>query len=141
MNMAVKHPLTALPLPANEAIPAARALSPAKASAFAYNVLAHTDRIGGTVYDTKYATEVLLVDPIAEIEDDCLVVTIFKGGSPFMCRCTRPGKDQNGRFIAKGDPKEAYRLHFGVTFTKADLGRSIFYLGRVVGEPRQFPRA
>lgn len=140
MNMAVKHPLTAVPFVSEEGNPAARALPSAKASPFVYKVLAHTDRIGGTVYDTKYATEVLLVDPVAEIEDDCLVVTIFKGGSPFMCRCTRTGKDQNGRFVAKDDPKEAYRLHFGVTFTKADLGRSIFYLGRVVGEPRQFPR-
>jgi hypothetical protein len=120
--------------------PLAKVLDPAKAGKFCFEIMAYTDVIGGNVMDTKYALEVLTIDPFAALDDDCLIVWQLVEGSPFLARWSRTGKDQNGRFVPPGAPDEAFRVHLGVTYTKADIGQSVNVLGRVVGTPREFPR-
>lgn len=119
---------------------AAKVIDPTETSGFTFKVLASTDAIGGTVYDTKYATEIITVDPCASMDDDCLVVLVLVGGGPFLCRLQRTGKDAKGRFVPHGDGREAYRTTYGIKFTKEDIGRHLYVLGRVVGFPREFPR-
>ncbi len=110
------------------------------AGPFTIPMLANTDVIGGTVYDTIYRSERVLVDPDAELEDDCLIVMQFYGGEPRVRRWQRTGRDCNGRFIRAGDPREAF---FNGCFLYATEHLSSDrnwwrILGRVVGEPCGF---
>ncbi|TJW50546.1 MAG: hypothetical protein E5X65_27685 [Mesorhizobium sp.] len=118
----------------------AKVIDPAKAGKFSFEVMAYTDVIGGNVMDTKYAKELLTIDPFAEFEDDCLIVWQLLGGTPQLARWSKTGKDQNGRFVRPGADNEAFRVHNCITYSKADIGQSVNVLGRVVGTPREFPR-
>ncbi|RUU03974.1 hypothetical protein EOD23_17360 [Mesorhizobium sp. USDA-HM6] len=124
----------------NAPVRLAKVLDPATPRSFCFELMAYTDVIGGNAMDTKYAKELLTIDPFAELEDDCLIVLQFRDGSPFMARWSKTGKDQNGRFVRPGSESEAFGTHFGMTYTKADIGQSLNVLGRVVGTPREFPR-
>ncbi|TIN77775.1 hypothetical protein [Mesorhizobium sp.] len=57
-----------------------------------------------------------------------------------MARWSKTGKDEDGKFARRGADNEAFRIHFGVTYTKADIGEWINILGRVVSDPREFPK-
>lgn len=117
----------------------AKALPPARASRRAYQTLAYTDIIGGSWMSTKYATELLMVDPLAELEEDCLTV-VGIGDSTVMARYSSTGHDANGRFCRRGAPEEM--VFFGSAYLSRDeVGRDGFrLLGRVVGCDREFPR-
>lgn len=112
---------------------------PSKAGPFCYEVAAYTDVIGGNVHDTKYAKECLTIDPFAELENGCLVVWQLCGGHAYMERWRRTRKDQNGRFIKPGSDCEAFVIG-SISYTTADIGKSVNILGRVVGAAREFPR-
>lgn len=118
----------------------AKVIDPAKAGKFSFEIMAYTDVIGGNVTDTKYAKELLTIDPFAELENDCLIVCQFSGGSPHMALWSKTGKDEDGKFARRGADNEAFRIHFGVTYTKAAIGEWINILGRVVSDPREFPK-
>ncbi|WP_419693566.1 hypothetical protein ACN2CC_20815 [Mesorhizobium muleiense] len=118
----------------------AKVIDPAKAGKFSFEIMAYFDVIGGNVMDTKYAKELLTIDPFAELEDDCLIVWQLLGGTtPYLARWSKTGKDENGRFVRPGADNEAFRVGC-ISYTRADIGRSVNVLGRVVGEPREFPR-
>ena len=103
---------------------------------FTFPTWAFTDEIGGTVYNTIYREERVWVDPDAELEDGCLVVTQFEHGTPHMRSWRRTGRDINGRFIPAGDPREAFSLgHFSYT-AKYLQSKWLRILGRVVEAPR-----
>lgn len=118
----------------------AKTLSSSVASKFTFEIIASTDAIGGGGLRMHYAKEILTVDPIAEIEDDCLVVIQFQGCSPHLARVRRTGKDLDGRFVKPGSDQEVLRDHVGITWDKSFLGNSVHIIGRVVGPPREFPR-
>ncbi|UVC13510.1 hypothetical protein [Mesorhizobium onobrychidis] len=117
----------------------AKVIDPAKAGKFSFEIMAYTDVIGGNVMDTKYAKELLSIDPFAELEDDCLIVWQLLGGTPQLARWSKTGKDQDGRFVRRGADTEAFRVGC-ISYSKADIGQSVNVLGRVVGAPREFPR-
>lgn len=106
---------------------------------FLVEMLVDTDVIGGTVFDTKYATELLVVDLDGEPQDGDLVVRKFVGsGRPHLARFRRTGRDQDGRFVPAGDPREAVDLGV-ISITKEDFDL-VRVLGRVIGPDREFPR-
>lgn len=120
--------------------PISVALPLERASGHTITVLAYTDIIGGSWMSTKYSTELLTVDPKAPLEEGCLAVIKFNGGSMFMTRYTSCGHDENGRFCKRGSPQEM--VHFGPIYMRReqindDLTQLI---GRVVGCDREFPR-
>ncbi|MFD1982648.1 hypothetical protein ACFSOZ_08160 [Mesorhizobium newzealandense] len=117
--------------------PLAKVIAHTMAGKFCFDVMAFTDVIGGNVMDTKYAKELLTIDPFAALEDDCLIVWQLLGGTPMMGRWSKTGKDQDGKFIRPG--AEAFRVGC-ITYTKADIGQTVNVMGRVVGAPREFPR-
>lgn len=107
---------------------------------FLVEMLVQTDVIGGTVFDTKYATELLVVDLDGEPHDGDLVVRKFVGtGRPHLARFRRTGRDQDGRFVPSGDPREVVDLGvIGITSADSNFVR---VLGKVIGPDRDFPRA
>jgi hypothetical protein len=64
--------------------PPAKAVPPDRAGQFVFSVWTATDVIGGNALNTLYADELVLVDPDAPLEDNCLVVMLLKGGRPHM---------------------------------------------------------
>lgn len=107
---------------------------------FFVEMLVSTDVIGGSVYDTKYAVELLTVDLGAEPQDGDLVAVLFGGrkSRPHMARFRRTGRDLNGRFVPSGDPQEGVELSYVVAILPDPHVR---VLGRVIGPEREFPRA
>ena len=122
----------------------AKGLPREKGSQFTVRMIVQTDVIGGSYLDTKYAQELLEVDIFAEPEDGCLVVTIFKDGTPFMRRWRSTGKDEAGRFVPRGSDAECIELGF-VKASRAELRPDradgfLKLIGRVLGPDREFPR-
>lgn len=121
--------------------PISIALPPERASQYTGEILARTDIIGGSWMSTKYATELLTVDPKAPLEEGCLAVIKLNGGSMFMTRYeSSQGHDGNGRFCKRGSPEEL--VYFGViAMPRKDINDDLVTLvGRVVGCDREFPR-
>lgn len=114
-------------------------ISPKDASKFTFEIIAFTDIIGGTALDTKYAKEVLTIDPFGELQNNCLIVVQFCGGEPHMCTWKKTGRDGNGRYIPSGHKDEYFSVSPGVLYCCADIGKNIHIHGRVVGSPRIFP--
>jgi len=100
-------------------------------------VLAMTDIIGGTVLARVYRREMVLIDPDAEMEDDCLIVMQFEGGEPYMAGWRRTGRDANGRFVPADDVRECAILDFGLRYPWRQSSKWIRVLGRVVGKSRR----
>lgn len=125
-----------IPFPA----PCAKSIPPERAGPFAFTVLARTDLIGGTALDRRYREEKILVDPDAELEDGCLIISQFEHGAPHMVSWRRTGRDVHGRFVRAGDPSEAYLCggRWKYDETALHVG-SVRILGRVVGPPREAP--
>lgn len=120
--------------------PISSGLPPEQASRRTVNVLAYTDVIGGSWMSTKYATELLAVDPEAPLEEGCLAVIRFNSGSMFMTRYASCGHDANGRFCKRGSPEEM--VCFGPIYMRRKQMNDelIQLIGRVVGCDREFPR-
>lgn len=118
----------------------AKALPPSEAGPFTYAVLARTDIIGGDYMGRQYRHELVIVDPDAELVDNCIIVFQFTGGMPHVARWWRSGRDHHGRFVPKGDPREAFYLDNGFAYCVLDPPRIYRVLGRYVGEPRVFNR-
>jgi len=120
--------------------PLAKTVLPDRAGPFAFTVFAKTDIIGRDKFGAQYRDEKVLVDPDAELEDGCLIITQFKHGTPSMVSWRRTGRDVHGRFVRTGDPHEAYLCGGRWRYDDSDLqSGSVRILGRVIGPPRQEP--
>jgi hypothetical protein len=111
---------------AAESVVLAKALPPDQASKFVYAVEACTEVIGGNPFDTKYAIERLLIDPLAVPEDGALVVAQLCSNALRMNVWT---KRRGGKFALNG-----------IVCDRDDIDVHVRILGRVVGFDRHFPR-
>jgi len=111
--------------------------APDRAGPFAFAVLAATDVIDDNPLSTVYREELVVVDPDATIEDDCLVVFQFAGGRPHTSRCWHTGRDHRGRFVPAGDRRECFLTDFGFRFAAEEDLRIVRILGRVVDQSRR----
>ena len=120
--------------------PYARALPLNKAGKFLLPIQVWTNLIGGPFDDRKYRIENLLVDPDAEFEDGCLIVAQFAGGVPWLMGYLGfTGRDDSGRFVPAGDPRECYVLTCGLRVSRSENLSVFRIIGRYVGEPRRYP--
>lgn len=134
-NPCVDSNVIDLPPPYGKTLPRERA------GEFLVQIRTYTDLIGGPINRRQYAIEDLLVDPDAELEDGCLIVAQFAGSPPrLMGFVGFMGRDHNGRFVPVGDPRECYTVTCGLRVARSEKTRIFRIIGRLVGEPRRFPR-
>jgi len=118
--------------------PPAKAVPFDAAGPFVFVVRARTEVTGGTSDAPVFRRESVLVDPDAELKDDCLIIAQYRGDLPRMYCWRRTGRDENGRFIRAGDPNEYFSLKGYFRYKVEDLDRGLIrILGCVVGEPRR----
>jgi hypothetical protein len=117
--------------------PPAKTIPASSAGPWTFLVWAATDRIGGDWMETIYREELVVCDPDAALENDCLVVFQFAKGQPHVNRWWLTGRDHNGRFGPAGDQRECFMLSCGLRCARGEELRIIRILGRVVGEPRR----
>jgi hypothetical protein len=117
--------------------PPAKTIPVDAAGPFTFPVWAATDPLSGDALNTIYREELVLVDPDAALEDDCLVIFQLAKCRPRMGCWWRTGRDHNGRFVPAGDPRECFSLGF-VRYSAGEGLHFVRILGRVVGVPRRF---
>ncbi|SEG61269.1 hypothetical protein [Bosea lathyri] len=106
-----------------------------------FYIQAATDPIRCTGAFVEYADETLLVEPIESVtEDNFLAVVALDHGLPRLVRLKSTGRDGDGRFTPKGDPKEAFTINDAFTFERRDFGKFVHILGRAVDQTRSFPK-
>lgn len=117
-----------------------KALLKEDAGDFVFTIKARTELLGGPFYDRKYAYEELLVDPDADLEDNCLVVAQYLGGQPFLTGYLGfTGRNKHGKFVRHGDPEECYEITIGLVNEREPKDEFLRIIGRYVGPPRRFP--
>jgi hypothetical protein len=84
--------------------PPAKILSADAAGPFTVAVWAAI-KVGG---NALWRDELVVIDPDAALEDNCLVVALLDRGRPHTMRWWRTGRDHYGRFVPAGDPRECF---------------------------------
>lgn len=115
----------------------------AKAGQFLLPIVAYTDLLGGGVMAREYRFEQLTIDPDFEVDDlepGTLLVGQLQGGQPHLVAFEGwTGRDDECRFVPRGDPRECYLISWGMRCRRTETRDVFRILGVLVGHPRRIP--